>query len=387
MAASRDEALYDRFKVDRWTDWCGAVAARHPGLFAWLGNLETRLLADEIDGVVVDRPIFIAGLARSGSTILLECLAEHPDTATHRYRDYPGVLAPVAWSRFADRLLARRDAKAERAHGDGIEVTPESPEAIEEMIWMAFFDGLHDPARPNVLDARTENPRFAEFYREHIEKLLWLRGGRRYVSKGNYNLTRLAYLRKLFPDARLVVPVRGPLWHIASLMKQHALFCTAETRHPAALRYMQRLGHFEFGLDRRPVATDDPAATAEILRLWQDGREAEGLAFVWADLHRFLLDLLERDAVLREATLILRFEDLCDDPVAWLTRLFEHCRLDPAPGLIERLAARIRFPTYYTPNFGTAERGAIDRVTAPVARRLGYKAPAAVEEAARQAPG
>ena len=241
MAQPDDQGL-DRFAVDRWTDLAGGFTSRRPRLMRRLGNLETRLLRDEIEGIEIDRPIFIAGLARSGSTILLECLAEHPDAATHRYRDYPGVMAPIAWSRLTDRLLAGREVRAERAHADGIEVTPESPEAIEEMIWMAFFEGLHDPSRSSVLDETTANPAFAAFYREHVRKLLWLRAGRRYVSKGNYNLTRLAYLQQLFPDARFVVPVREPLWHVASLMKQHALFCAAEERHPggAALHAARR---------------------------------------------------------------------------------------------------------------------------------------------------
>ncbi len=370
--ARADEDGLDRFAVDRWTDLAGRFISGRPRLMRRLGNLETRLLRDEIEGIEIDRPIFIAGLARSGSTILLECLAEHPDAATHRYRDYPGVMAPIAWSRLNDRLLAGREVRAERAHADGIEVTPESPEAIEEMIWMAFFPGLHDPSRSNVLDETSANPAFAAFYREHVRKLLWLRAGRRYVSKGNYNLTRLAYLQQLFPDARFVVPVREPLWHVASLMKQHALFCAAEERHPAALRYMQRVGHFEFGLDRRPVNTGDSAATAEIHELLQAGRDVQGLARYWAGLHGFLLDQLESSATLRAATLVLRYEDLCRAPGETLGKLLDHCRLEPVPGLIERLAARIRFPTYYAPRFEEEDRAAIEWLTADVARCFGY---------------
>jgi hypothetical protein len=373
----RDDHALDRFAVDRWTDLAGGFTSRRPRLMARLGNLETRLLKDEIEPIEIDRPIFVAGLARSGSTILLECLAEHPDTATHRYRDYPGVMMPVAWSRLTDRLLAGREVRSERAHADGIEVTPESPEAIEEMVWMAFFEDLHDPSRSGVLDETTSNPAFAAFYRDHVRKLLWLRAGRRYVSKGNYNLTRLAYLHKLFPDARFVVPVRDPLWHVASLMKQHALFCAAEERHPAALRYMQRVGHFEFGLDRRPVSTGDAAAAAEIQELWRAGREAQGLARYWAGLHGFLLEQLEGNPALRSATLILRFEDLCSAPEETLGRLLAHCRLEPTPGLIERLAGRIHFPTYYTPRFEEADRAAIEWLTADVARSFGYPTAAA----------
>jgi hypothetical protein len=79
---------------------------------------------------------------------------------------------------------------AERSHGDGIAVTSESPEAFEEPLWMAFFEGQHDPSASAVLDRRARCPAFERFYRDHIRKLLAVRGGRRYVAKGNYNLTR-----------------------------------------------------------------------------------------------------------------------------------------------------------------------------------------------------
>ena len=89
---------------------------------------------------------------------------------------------------------------------------------------MAFFSTLHDPGSSAVLNGETNNKEFANFYKDHIRKLLLLRGGRRYLSKANYNLTRLGYLLKLFPDARFLLPVRDPVWHIASLMRQHQRF-------------------------------------------------------------------------------------------------------------------------------------------------------------------
>jgi hypothetical protein len=41
-------------------------------------------------------------------------------------------------------------------------------------------------------------------------KVVLLRGGARYVSKGNYNAARIAYLARLFADAKFVVPIREP---------------------------------------------------------------------------------------------------------------------------------------------------------------------------------
>ena len=136
------------------------------------------------------------------------------------------------------------------------------------------------PRQSDVLDEQTAHPQFEAFYREHIRKLLRVRGGRRYLSKGNYNVTRLEYLLKLFPDARFVVPVRDPVWHIASLMKQHALFCEGCSRHPEAVRHLQRVGHFEFGLDRRPINAGDPALLSRVASAWGRGDELRGLVAV-----------------------------------------------------------------------------------------------------------
>src|SRR5690606_16366424 len=95
------------------------------------------------------------------------------------------------------------------------------------------------------LDRSCSNPEFEKFYRDHLLKLLWVRDRSRYASKGNYNISRLPYLQKMFPEARFVVPIRHPVPHIASLMKQHRLFVEGETKYPRALAHMQRVGHFE----------------------------------------------------------------------------------------------------------------------------------------------
>jgi hypothetical protein len=163
--ASADQ--FERFRVEPWVDWLGGLVARFPRLGRRLGDWETRLLAREIDGSEITSPIFISGLARSGSTIILECLAEHPETVTHRYRDYPGVIAPVLWDRISARLYAHCSAPVERAHGDGIAVTPDSPEAMEEMLWMAFHPESHDPACDNRIGPEVA-PHFVDFYRDHI---------------------------------------------------------------------------------------------------------------------------------------------------------------------------------------------------------------------------
>jgi hypothetical protein len=236
---------------------------------------------------------------------------------------------------------------------------------------MAFFPELHDPTRSAVLNEETANPRFERFYQDHIRKLLLLRGADRYASKGNYNVTRLEYLLRLFPDARFVIPVRDPVWHIASLMKQHRLFCDGQRGSPRALTHLQRAGHFEFGLDRRPVNAGDTNAIRRIRELWEQGSEVEGWARYWAHVHGHLADRLERNAELRKASLIVRYEQLCDHPVTGVRELLQHCLLPVPENLLERARERIHFPTYYRPGFTSEELDIIQQHTDITATRLG----------------
>lgn len=370
----RQEAgdAYADFEPDAWAHVLGGLVDRHPRFWIRLGELETRTFADALAGVSVESPIHVSGLARAGTTILLETLAGHRATATYRYRDYPLLFTPCWWNRFLDRLPQRERAAVERSHRDGIRVTRESPEAFEEMLWMAFFPQAHDPAASQVLDGATANPRFEAFYRDHIRKLLVLRGGSRYLAKGNYNLTRLEYLLKLFPDARLVIAVREPARHIASLIKQHALFCAAERAHPRALAYMRRAGHFEFGLDRRSINAGDTPLAREIAACWEAGREVEGWALYWSHLYGHLAARLEASPGLREAVHVVRHEDLCRVPEQTLAGVFSHCRLEDAGALIAAAAAGVHSPDYYRGHFDAAERATIDRITAATAARFGY---------------
>lgn len=362
----------EAFHVSGWDHWLSGLIARHPAKWIRLGNFETKMAADAIADIQIEKPIFVAGLARSGSTILLETLAQHPDAATHQYRDYPPVFTPWFWNRFVDLAPGKKNVAVERTHADGINITPESPEAFEEMIWMAFFRHLHDVGDNNTLDEHISNPAFEAFYRDHIRKLIHVRGGTRYVSKANYLVTRMEYLLSLFPDARFVLPVRDPVWHIASLIKQHTLFCAGEQNNPRAVAHMQRVGHFEFGLDRRPINTGDLHATLDIMNLWKNGKEIEGWAHYWSNLHHYLADRLTVNKALEKATLVMRYEDLVADPAGKLRALFDHTGLADAQPIIDRVAPTIHAPSYYRPNFGDDEIDQIRDITMIAAKRFGY---------------
>ncbi len=245
------------FYVPPILDFLGTWVDRLRPLWLGLGRLESSLLAEELRTVPLKSPIYVCGLARSGSTLLHEMIAAHPGFATHRLKDYPMVYTPFWWRQATARL--RATPPRERPHRDRIVITSESPDSLDEMLWMAFFPRCHDSSISNVLTAERGHPEFESFYRNHIRKLLLAESATRYVAKANYHVARLSYLVRLFPDVKLLIPVREPLGHIASLIRQHEWFARGQRKHRRALAYMKRSGHFEFGLDRRPMNLGDSA--------------------------------------------------------------------------------------------------------------------------------
>jgi Sulfotransferase family len=359
------------FHVPAWAHLFGGLISRHPRFWVRLGNLESRYLAEQLAAIRIERPIYIAGLARSGTTILLEVVASHPGIATHQYRDFPPIFTPFAWNWWLDHVPLKEIKPIERAHADGIFITPESPEAMEEILWMTYFPQVHDPDHSNILDAGVSNPEFEAFYRDHIKKVILARHGQRYASKANYNIARLEYLEKLFPDARFVIPIRHPAAHIGSLIKQHRLFEEAHRRQPRSLAHFRRVGHFEFGADLRPINTGDRARVEEIQRLWTGGEETRGWARYWAMVYGFVADRLDAQPSLRKSAIVVRFEDLCERPQDVLQTLATHCALDD-PGFVHEHAMRLRAPTYYSARFSEADAKIIDEETAATRARFGY---------------
>lgn len=352
-------------RTSRLQRWSGALHDAFPGLWLRLGKLEEGRHEEAIDQVEITRPIYVTGLARSGTTILLELLNAHPATVSHRYRDFPFLEMPITWDRFLASAMKSPDAATERAHGDGLLVTPDSPEAMEEILWMRFFPKAHDPLVTNVLDRETVNPKFEAFYRRHIQKLLWLRGGSRYLAKGNYNISRLSYLAKLFPDAHFIVALRKPEEAISSSIRQHFRFIAAAKADPAGVKYMARAGHFEFGPGRRPICFGDPLATAEVRQLWDQNKEVEGWALYWTQMHGWLKQQLSGDTGLAKQIVLIDHDRLAARAKEQLGALHETLGLSLENTELEKLAARVS-ASKTSPDLSTADQETIASQTRPL---------------------
>ncbi len=294
-------------------------------------------------------PAWICGMARSGSTVLLELVAAIPGFTTHRYADYPFLWTPYWWNHLRSRVPRGEPVASERAHRDRLAVTPDSPEAFEELFWMHFFPGRHDAGVSQVLDASSRCEPFERFFDEHRRKLLAVRGASRYVAKANAHLPRLGYLHARHPGARFVIPVRDPVAQVASLVKQDRLFLRLHEEDPEVGAHLSRIGHHEFGPYKRAVHLGDAAEAASIMACFADGRVVEGYARQWAALYGFAAKRMEQESELADASLWIAYERLCADPVHELGRLAAHLSLPQADAvdLVDRGTARLSMPDYY----------------------------------------
>lgn len=207
-------------------------------------------------------PIFITSLARGGTTSLLNALSQVEGMATHLYRDMPFISAPYMWNGLGN-LMNREVTQVERAHGDGLTIGLDSPEAFDEIFWHLFWPEKYDRGQIGIWHETDFRPDAQDFFKLHFRKICYLRAGKtvangdvplRYLSKNNANIARLRLLPDLFPGCKIVVPLRHPGAHAWSFLRQHRNFLERQSEDDFVLRYMRDIGHLEFGLLHQPMA-------------------------------------------------------------------------------------------------------------------------------------
>ena len=180
--------------------------------------------------------VFVSGLARSGTTILLNAIFESDLFASLSYSDMPFILAPNLWSKIS--FTNRSTDTVERAHGDGIQVSIKSPEAFEEVFWMTFDEG-DDVTRDK--------------FKIYIQLINQNKNKNRYLSKNNQNVKRLKLISNIFPQSKILILVRDPLQTSYSLLSQHRKFIDASKEDSFISNSMKWIGHTEFGPNYIPL--------------------------------------------------------------------------------------------------------------------------------------
>jgi hypothetical protein len=318
------------------------LAFKSGGMQVALADIEDQLFKAEIAAANASRPVFVTALPRAGTTILLTLLAKTGAFASHTYRDMPFVLCPLLWNAMIRRFQVR-DVARERAHGDGLMVAADSPEAFEEMLWVQFWPDHYKDSHIEEWSS-CDDSEFLDFFRRHLGKVVLLRAGAnastcRYVSKNNLNIARLAALPVALPDAKIIVPFRDPVQHAASLLKQHLAFLEAHRGDVFASEYMRGVGHFDFGVHLRPINFDGWLA--------RDRRgDAQGLAFwleYWIAAYRAILGKLG------PCVQLVSYRQLTRNPEATLEWLADFIELENPTVLIAQ-ANELRAPREHEPD-------------------------------------
>jgi hypothetical protein len=225
--------------------------------------------------------IFICGLARSGSTLLLEILHENKVFASLTYNDMPFILSTNLWAAIT-RYFKKDTIKKLRAHDDQIFFDNNSAEAFEEVFWRIKLNSKY--IKKNYLKENIYDTDQLNNFRFFISLILNRYNKKFYISKNNNNVLRIKSLIKDFTDSYFIVPFRSPLKQSYSLLNQHLKFTEKQIEDKFVLEYMNYISHHEFGLNHKPFFFDKKKENN------LDQTNINYWLSCWIDTHKYLLN-------------------------------------------------------------------------------------------------
>jgi hypothetical protein len=207
-------------------------------------EIEKLLFLEKVNkDIKFEKHVFISGLARSGTTALLNYLYNSSNFASLTYKDMPLIMMP----NFFSKILKKKKIYSptiQRMHNDGININLNSPESFDEVFFSTFNDNNQD-----------EYLNFISLVLLRYKKL-------RYLSKNNNNYKRISTIKDIFPKSIHFITFRDPLQHALSLHTQHIEFLKIQKDNKFVKKYMNYLGHHEFGILHEswniPIRYDDP---------------------------------------------------------------------------------------------------------------------------------
>lgn len=260
-----------------------------------------RVANPAIAEVAIDRPIFILGLPRCGTSILHALIGADPQVRTPLQWEVAAPSPPPEAATFAtdpradgfDAYVAENFvgpwADVLKAHPIGARIPQECG-----MILETAFQGINPTMLfrlPDYYDwYRRADTRFGyQVHKMWLQHLAWKNPRKRWVLKVQEHAHHLPELMDTYPDAVLVQPHRDPVTVMASISR---------------LIEVIRCVSFET-IDRSELGR-------ELMHLWHDGQQA-AMAWRSANPHRKVLDL--------------RFKDLVADPAAVVQQVYAHADL------------------------------------------------------------
>lgn len=250
-------------------------------------DLEKTFNSKKMDNFDLISPVYITGLARSGTTAMLEMLNQNKDLLSLSYQEMPFVLATNTIGKVLNNKNRNLSFK-ERSHKDGIYINVESPEALEEVFWKMILK--KDYIKKDSLLINNLNSKHLNAYKIFIRNFLSSKNGlsKRYLAKNNNQILRLPFLLN-FTQAKVIIMYRNPLQHALALLNQHKHFSLLQSEDHFVLNYMNWIGHYEFGLKNKFFDLGNDK-TNQILKT-KSKSDINYWLFVWLNYYQYSITL------------------------------------------------------------------------------------------------
>lgn len=191
-----------------------------------LHYVDDRARYPEIARQVIDRPVFIIGMPRTGTTILHDILACDPDTrAPLTWETMFPSPPPRAETATTDPRIARCAAlippidqqQLKAIHPMGAELSQECVTMMgEAMITPLFHNQFFVPSYQDWVDDGAPWASVYEFHHRQLQHLQAFHRRDRWVLKTGAHLWGLEHLLATYPDARIVFTHRDPVKSMTS---------------------------------------------------------------------------------------------------------------------------------------------------------------------------
>ena len=180
---------------------------------------------------------------------------------------------------------------------------------------------------------------------------------------------------RIFPDSKFLLIIRNPEEHIASLVKQTKLFIKLEEENPLLPDWLKIVGHNEFGRNQMCINIGNTELIKKIHKLWKSKHTyVKGWAYYWSAIYEFIANQIETIKPLKKATLIVKYDDLCERPSKKIDEILDHTELsvEKFKNAKNYYIKHLHKPIYYTPDFSKQEIYDINKITEETASRFGY---------------
>lgn len=189
--------------------------------------------------------IIISGLARSGTTSLLRELVKNNLTCSLTYKNMPLILAPKM-QKLLGHFSGNVAKEVERSHQDGIMINTSSSEVFDEVSSQVFERNIYT-FKNHLNEYKSKH---INSYIEFINHFLITNNRNVYVKKNNNHILRLPKII-YSGEFKISITFRDPFAHAASLQIQDLIHSSLQMKDTFALDYMNYLGHYEFGLNKK----------------------------------------------------------------------------------------------------------------------------------------